>query len=395
MAAAMRAGFSGGLVVDYPNSTRAKKFFLCLFAGTAGSQQQLPKGLDGEEPVVAGGVKYADKRVRNKRGGKRSGGKPTKGTRDYVLHKKELNRMRGKAGLPANPYRILTESRARPSALPRGARPAWEAALAMYPPGPYPTRQVVPALVGQFIPQDASVAEASPVASSRRRPPAPGPHAYSVRPPPIVYPEDALRERFYSEHPFEMRRPRAVLESDEDIRLRQDALSVKLAAAAKAAKPRKSTVATAAAAVQSDSSHADWQLGSAVTGEEVVQRARHLMSEAGGGHPEEEAYNLALASFYRHREAEELEAAHAAEQRRLRRREAKEAKERLSKAAAGDVQEEEVNAELAWFGAEEAAAIEESKALTNEMQNAVTQRRQVQSEVSQFEARNRAPAAGP
>lgn len=32
--AAQRCGFSGGLVVDFPNSTKAKKYFLCLFAGT-------------------------------------------------------------------------------------------------------------------------------------------------------------------------------------------------------------------------------------------------------------------------------------------------------------------------------------------------------------------------
>jgi 18S rRNA (guanine1575-N7)-methyltransferase len=32
--AAIRCGFSGGVVVDFPNSTKAKKFFLCLFAGT-------------------------------------------------------------------------------------------------------------------------------------------------------------------------------------------------------------------------------------------------------------------------------------------------------------------------------------------------------------------------
>nr|CCA14293.1 methyltransferase WBSCR22 putative [Albugo laibachii Nc14] len=30
---AMRSGFSGGLVVDYPNSAKAKKYYLCLFAG--------------------------------------------------------------------------------------------------------------------------------------------------------------------------------------------------------------------------------------------------------------------------------------------------------------------------------------------------------------------------
>ena len=30
---AMRCGFSGGLLVDYPNSTRAKKYFLVIYAG--------------------------------------------------------------------------------------------------------------------------------------------------------------------------------------------------------------------------------------------------------------------------------------------------------------------------------------------------------------------------
>ena len=31
--AAMKSGFSGGLVVDYPNSTRAKKYYLVIEAG--------------------------------------------------------------------------------------------------------------------------------------------------------------------------------------------------------------------------------------------------------------------------------------------------------------------------------------------------------------------------
>lgn len=31
--AAMKSGFSGGLIVDYPNSTRAKKYYLVLEAG--------------------------------------------------------------------------------------------------------------------------------------------------------------------------------------------------------------------------------------------------------------------------------------------------------------------------------------------------------------------------
>jgi len=45
--AAMKAGFGGGLVVDYPNSTKAKKIFLCLFAGEP-SKHKLPKGLGSE-----------------------------------------------------------------------------------------------------------------------------------------------------------------------------------------------------------------------------------------------------------------------------------------------------------------------------------------------------------
>jgi len=31
--AALRCGFTGGVVVDFPNSTKAKKYYLCLFAG--------------------------------------------------------------------------------------------------------------------------------------------------------------------------------------------------------------------------------------------------------------------------------------------------------------------------------------------------------------------------
>jgi len=45
--AAMRAGFSGGLVVDFPHSTRAKKYFLVLMVGGMAPVPQ-PKGLSGE-----------------------------------------------------------------------------------------------------------------------------------------------------------------------------------------------------------------------------------------------------------------------------------------------------------------------------------------------------------
>ncbi len=45
----LQVGFSGGLVVDYPHSTRAKKYFLVLMVGT-GMAAPAAKGLDGEEP---------------------------------------------------------------------------------------------------------------------------------------------------------------------------------------------------------------------------------------------------------------------------------------------------------------------------------------------------------
>jgi 18S rRNA (guanine1575-N7)-methyltransferase len=44
---ALRVGFSGGLVVDFPNSTRAKKYFLVLMAGP--SDGALPRHADGDE----------------------------------------------------------------------------------------------------------------------------------------------------------------------------------------------------------------------------------------------------------------------------------------------------------------------------------------------------------
>eukprot|EP01138_Halocafeteria_seosinensis_P013443 gb/GECG01013729.1/.p1 GENE.gb/GECG01013729.1/~~gb/GECG01013729.1/.p1 ORF type:complete len:255 (+),score=23.93 gb/GECG01013729.1/:1-765(+) len=40
---ALKSGFSGGLVVDYPNSTKAKKYFLCLSVGRRGSIPNFPR----------------------------------------------------------------------------------------------------------------------------------------------------------------------------------------------------------------------------------------------------------------------------------------------------------------------------------------------------------------
>ncbi|KAJ3067931.1 Williams Beuren syndrome chromosome region 22 protein [Podochytrium sp. JEL0797] len=104
MGAAMRAGFTGGMVVDYPNSTKAKKYFLCLFAGYAGDVRkapEVPKGLDGEEGhAEAKSVEYAARRQRED--GRNKGKMANAKGRDWVLHKKQLSRMRGKAKVPVD-----------------------------------------------------------------------------------------------------------------------------------------------------------------------------------------------------------------------------------------------------------------------------------------------------
>lgn len=95
-AQAMRAGFTGGLVVDYPNSSKAKKFFLCLFAGISGA---LPKGL-GEQSVEEPGSRhqaaFTNERIRFKN----ARGKSVKKSRDWILEKKERRRRQGKEVRP-------------------------------------------------------------------------------------------------------------------------------------------------------------------------------------------------------------------------------------------------------------------------------------------------------
>ncbi|KAJ3212816.1 Williams Beuren syndrome chromosome region 22 protein [Dinochytrium kinnereticum] len=100
LSSALRCGFTGGLVVDYPNSAKAKKYYLCLFAGYAGDTRAAPKvpaGLE-DETMGGGSVEYTGRQRNRLRKQRSNGGDASK--KDYVLHKKELNRMRGKANVP-------------------------------------------------------------------------------------------------------------------------------------------------------------------------------------------------------------------------------------------------------------------------------------------------------
>ncbi|KAL1923477.1 uncharacterized protein VTP21DRAFT_8457 [Calcarisporiella thermophila] len=96
MNVAMRCGFEGGLLVDYPNSKRAKKYYLCLFAGQAPGEQkqEMPKALGEEEEGEPNGVAYEGRRLHERRRGDKKR-RPVK-DKDWILRKKEVARLRGK-----------------------------------------------------------------------------------------------------------------------------------------------------------------------------------------------------------------------------------------------------------------------------------------------------------
>ncbi|KAG1905859.1 S-adenosyl-L-methionine-dependent methyltransferase [Suillus fuscotomentosus] len=93
---AQKAGFGGGVVVDYPNSKKARKVFLCLFVGGGGTQQQMPKGIEGDDDEQVRFERRREKERKRDVSGKRKNMKD----KDWILKKKELYRQRGKEGVP-------------------------------------------------------------------------------------------------------------------------------------------------------------------------------------------------------------------------------------------------------------------------------------------------------
>lgn len=95
---AMKAGFGGGVVVDFPNSSKAKKMFLVLFTGGVHSQQ-LPKGL-ADESDNPDSIKYNERITRLRR----IRGKPVKRSTEWIIAKKERRRKQGKDARPDTKY---------------------------------------------------------------------------------------------------------------------------------------------------------------------------------------------------------------------------------------------------------------------------------------------------
>ncbi|AMD21462.1 HER183Cp [Eremothecium sinecaudum] len=82
LGAAKVAGFSGGLVIDDPESKKNKKYYLVLSSGTSREEEQV--NLDG----VTMNADLLPSRVRKK--------KERESRKDYILRKKELMKKRGR-----------------------------------------------------------------------------------------------------------------------------------------------------------------------------------------------------------------------------------------------------------------------------------------------------------
>ena len=95
---AMKSGFTGGVVVDFPHSAKARKHYLVLLTSSNGIAQ-LPKAIEDEN---AEHVKMFERSGNKRRRGAKgkaavsfSKRHPQAKGRDWILKKKELRRKRG------------------------------------------------------------------------------------------------------------------------------------------------------------------------------------------------------------------------------------------------------------------------------------------------------------
>lgn len=90
---AVKSGFMADLVVDFPNSTKAKKYYLVLYNGTLQQYIKLP-AIESEDHVTVGARRphrKSDKKTHFK-------------SRDWILKKKEHQRKQGKNVRPDSKY---------------------------------------------------------------------------------------------------------------------------------------------------------------------------------------------------------------------------------------------------------------------------------------------------
>ena len=130
-AAAMRAGFGGGLVVDFPHSSKAKKYFLCLLAGPpdAGYHMPSPMGVDAMSTAgtsAAGGHQMPNRpatgarnegrqHAKRKQDSRQKGrnGKIAKKSREWIMIKKDNMRSHGREVANDSKYTGRKRNKAR------------------------------------------------------------------------------------------------------------------------------------------------------------------------------------------------------------------------------------------------------------------------------------------
>ncbi|KAK6587658.1 HUSSY like methyltransferase [Cryptosporidium xiaoi] len=103
--AALKSGFGGGLVVDFPNSSKAKKYFLCLWAGFYSSiPQNLPQGLTDENNISesANNMGRSNNKFNKMKKGKKN--KHVIKSKSWILEKKNIQRQKGFAVRPDSKY---------------------------------------------------------------------------------------------------------------------------------------------------------------------------------------------------------------------------------------------------------------------------------------------------
>jgi len=99
MAQAMRAGFTGGVLIDYPESQKKKKLYLVLNCGGGGSTSTsnshgMPEALTDAPASTVSYSKRQTNHQRNKNDLKNRTG--AKFSREWILEKKERRRRQGK-----------------------------------------------------------------------------------------------------------------------------------------------------------------------------------------------------------------------------------------------------------------------------------------------------------
>ncbi len=96
--AAMKSGFSGGLVIDYPNSSKAKKYYLVLEAGVRRNLGIVEvKGKSDMEEEAEGEVEEEgnEARMNKEKHQKFTKGKKILKRRELVVNAKQRQRRRG------------------------------------------------------------------------------------------------------------------------------------------------------------------------------------------------------------------------------------------------------------------------------------------------------------